>query len=143
MAPLLPASDARALHAILALWPQIRCDLREKDADTLEGGYETSFDPRGKSSRPSNPTQSRALRRVTDGELQRLQRLERAIERALAILAGSGGKDAPIPRAMRAHYLGGQTWTRIAGALGVSRQAVNKWDQRFRVHVWEQLGRRV
>jgi DNA-directed RNA polymerase specialized sigma24 family protein len=138
--PLLAPPDARTVHVILSLWPQIRSDLRDKDADTLEGGYETSFEPRGKSSRPSNPTQARAIRRATDSELQRLQRLERAIERALATLRGQPGNRAAV--AMRAHYLAGQSWGEIAKCLDVSRQAVNKWDQRFRVHVWQQIGRR-
>lgn len=137
----LGAQALREVQVVLRMWPTIKHELADYEADAVHGGYCTDFEARGKTSRVSNPTMSRALRLATDPRVRALRRIDQAIERALV---QAGGNTAPIVQAMRLHHLRGRSWGEIATALTVSRATTLLWQRRFRVLVWEQLrGRRV
>jgi hypothetical protein len=143
----MPAAAMREVIGILKTWSEIRYQLHEREADAIFGGYGTDFEARSRGGRPGNPTQTRALRLATDPETRQLERLNGAIERALADVAGGNGKTSRIAWALRMLYLGNHAKTdegrvlRVAKTLEVSRQTVWRWDRQFKTHLWEQLGR--
>lgn len=139
----LSAQALREVQAVLRMWPTIKHELADYEADAVLGGYCTDFEARGKTSRVSNPTMSRALRLATDPKVRALRHLDQAIERALATVAGSGGKDAPIRKTMRDHYLRGHSWVQVAKTIGVTPRTMARWNDRFVITVAHQLGRRV
>lgn len=136
-----PAAAKREVAGILKMWREIRYQLHEKEADAVFGGYGSDFEARSRGGRPGNPTQSRAIRLATDPQTRQLERLNAALEAACLDLGGQQGKSAPQWYAMRLLHLGNHKVDVVAKRLEVSRQTVWRWEQRFRTHLWERLGR--
>lgn len=131
------------VEVVLRRWRELRLALKDKEDDAVHGGYCTDFEARPQMGRPGNPTLARALRLATDVETRQLGRLIGAIDRALVSLGGQAGKESIIARAMQVHYLKGESHVQIAKRLGVSTKTVERWKSRFRVIVWDELGRRL
>lgn len=129
----LPAAAQRVVVGHLKAWPALRAELRELECDQLQGGYETSFEPRSGGGRPANPTQARALRLADDKHASELKRVVGAIARALE------ATDERVAKAIKAHYLASMAWGTIAERMEVERQTIWRWQLAFNVAVWEQL----
>lgn len=134
----IPAAARREVENILKMWSEIRYQLHEKEADAYHSGYCTDFEAR-RTGRPGNPTQSRALRKVTDPDASWLQWRNDALEQALVRIGGAEGKKSDISWAIKMHYLGNNPWRRIAKRFGVSERTLYRRRDEFAVYVWQAL----
>jgi hypothetical protein len=141
--PKMPAAAKREVEGVLKMWREIKYQLHTKHDDAIFGGYGSDFEARSRGGRPGNPTQSRAIRLATDPETRQLERLNGALEAACLDLAGVQGKNAPQWYAMRLLHLGNHRADAVAKRLEVNRTTLWRWEQRFMVHLWQRLGRRI